>query len=367
MNVLEVKNLVKAFAGQQVLGGVTMAVPEHSVYGFLGRNGAGKTTTMKIILGLLKADGGAVSVMGEKVCYGNTPTNRYVGYLPDVPEFYPYMNAREYMELCADISGLEKKYARNRISGILSMVELAAYKKRIGGYSRGMKQRLGIAQALLGEPSLLICDEPTSALDPAGRKEILDILKDAGRTTTVIFSTHVLADAERICDRVAILSGGKIAVEGDMERIRQEHGQGGLMLRFSGPSEAGRMSALLSDTSQSKGQAAGSMRTDGEKVYLYGKECYLCEVYRCGTVVECAVYLFYTGVHGVYMVFLGTGRCQRGDKYVPSDVLSWRSVAFRRNVSGHPFAGRGAVYRSVWEPPLRGGSRSCADYSRDVP
>ena len=219
MNVLEVKNLVKAFAGQQVLGGLTMAVPEHSVYGFLGRNGAGKTTTMKIILGLLKADGGAVSVMGERVCYGNTPTNRYVGYLPDVPEFYPYMNAREYMELCADISGLEKKYARNRISGLLSMVELAAYKKRIGGYSRGMKQRLGIAQALLGEPSLLICDEPTSALDPAGRKEILDILKDAGRTTTVIFSTHVLADAERICDRVAILSGGKIAVEGDMERI----------------------------------------------------------------------------------------------------------------------------------------------------
>lgn len=272
MNVLEVKNLVKAFAGQQVLGGVTMAVPEHSVYGFLGRNGAGKTTTMKIILGLLKADGGAVSVMGEKVCYGNTPTNRYVGYLPDVPEFYPYMNAREYMELCADISGLEKKYARNRISGLLSMVELAAYKKRIGGYSRGMKQRLGIAQALLGEPSLLICDEPTSALDPAGRKEILDILKDAGRTTTVIFSTHVLADAERICDRVAILSGGKIAVEGNIEKLRREKGQEGLLLRFSEPSKAERLKALLHTAPQDIEQVVSDMRMEEENVYLYGRK-----------------------------------------------------------------------------------------------
>lgn len=272
MNVLEVKQLVKSFAGQRVLDGVTMAVPEHSVYGFLGRNGAGKTTTMKIISGLLKSDAGDVTVMGERVCYGNTPTNRYVGYLPDVPEFYPYMNAREYLELCADISGLEKKYARERISGLLSMVELSGFQKRIGGYSRGMKQRLGIAQALLGEPSLLICDEPTSALDPAGRKEILDILKDAGRTTTVIFSTHVLADAERICDRVAILSGGKIAVEGNIEKLRREKGQEGLLLRFSEPSKAERLKALLHTVPQDIEQVVSDMRMEEENVYLYGRK-----------------------------------------------------------------------------------------------
>ena len=233
MNVLEVKDLVKTFAGERVLAGVSMRVPEHSVYGFLGKNGAGKTTTMNIILGFLRADSGCVSVMGQKINFGNHSAGRYIGYLPDVPEFYPYMTAREYMELCAEISGLGKKYAQERIDSLLCMVGLRDFKKRIGGYSRGMKQLLGIAQALLGSPAILICDEPTSALDPVGRKEILDILREAGRQTTVIFSTHVLADAERICDHVAILSGGRIVVEGGLEQIRRCHGGGGILLEFA--------------------------------------------------------------------------------------------------------------------------------------
>lgn len=283
MDVLEIKDVVRSFSGQRVLDGVSMKVPERSVYGFLGRNGAGKTTAMKIILGLLRAEKGSVSVMGERVRFGNTPTNRYVGYLPDVPEFYPYMTAREYLGLCAEISGLDRKYARERIEALLAMVELAGFKKRIGGYSRGMKQRLGIAQALLGEPSLLICDEPTSALDPAGRKEILDILREAGRTTTVIFSTHVLTDAERICDRIAILNKGKIALEGALEEIRQERGKGGMRLRFAGRTDAERMAHALSRKMKEEEERSAQnvkrrknvteeLILEGESIILYGRK-----------------------------------------------------------------------------------------------
>lgn len=241
MNVLEAENISKRFGGHQVLDGLTMEVPRHSVYGFLGINGAGKTTTMKIILGLLKADSGQVRVLGQKVRYGNSTTNRCIGYLPDVPEFYGYMSAPEYMMFCAQIGGLEKKYALERTEKLLAMTGLENVKKRIRGYSRGMKQRLGIAQALLGKPSLLICDEPTSALDPVGRKDILDILRDAGQETTVIFSTHILPDAERICDRAAILHRGRIVVQGEIEKIKERHGSSSVILETRSSGEMRRL------------------------------------------------------------------------------------------------------------------------------
>ncbi|MBO4483948.1 MAG: ABC transporter ATP-binding protein [Lachnospiraceae bacterium] len=218
-DALYVNNLMKRFGTKEVLKGVSFSVPEGSVFGFIGQNGAGKTTTMKTVLGLLAPDGGAIQVFGENVTYGNTKTNRMVGYLPDVPEFYDYMTTREYLRLCADIAGIPKGEQKARIEEMLEMVGLASEKHRIRGFSRGMKQRLGIAQALIHRPKLLICDEPTSALDPMGRKEILEALLAARSQTTVLFSTHILSDVERICDRAAILHNGTVVLNGTMEEL----------------------------------------------------------------------------------------------------------------------------------------------------
>jgi len=135
----------------------------------------------------LKPDSGSVTVCGEKVTYGESKANRHIGFLPDVPEFYGYMNPMEYLKLCGEIAGLSKTQIKSRSEELLELVGLKDQKKRISGFSRGMKQRLGIAQALLNEPKLLICDEPTSALDPIGRKEILDILLAAKGKTTIVF------------------------------------------------------------------------------------------------------------------------------------------------------------------------------------
>ena len=220
MDILTIENLQKSFGEKEVLRGLNLSVPEHSIFGFIGRNGAGKTTTMKAILGLLKPDSGQISVMGENVHFGQTRTNRDIGYLPDVPEFYPYMTALEYLRFCGEISGMEKADLRGRSEELLELVGLGQERHRIKGFSRGMKQRLGIAQALLNRPKLLICDEPTSALDPVGRKEILDILLAARAQTTILFSTHILSDVERICTEAAFLNDGKVAMQGTIAELR---------------------------------------------------------------------------------------------------------------------------------------------------
>ena len=207
MDMLTLSHVAKRFGEKQVLRDVTFSVPEHTVFGFVGKNGAGKTTAMKLILGLLASDGGEISVNGMKVRYGNTPTNRFVGYLPDVPEFYSCMTPFEYLRFCGEISGMSSKEIKARSEELLCLVGLEKENRRIRGFSRGMKQRLGVAQALFGRPGLLICDEPTSALDPAGRRELLDILSAAKEQTTVLFSTHILSDVEHICEARTYYAG----------------------------------------------------------------------------------------------------------------------------------------------------------------
>ena len=223
MDMLRIENLRKRFGDKEVLKGVDLNAPEHSVFGFVGKNGAGKTTTMKAVLGLVKPDAGEITVAGERAEYGQTATNKYIGYLPDVPEFYPFMTAREYLRFCGEITGMEKAEIDLRSAELLELVGLGDETHRIKGFSRGMKQRLGIAQALLNRPKLLICDEPTSALDPVGRKEILDILLSVRGQTTVLFSTHILSDVERICTDVAFLNDGVIAVQGRLADIKSMH------------------------------------------------------------------------------------------------------------------------------------------------
>lgn len=237
MEALKIDNLHKSFGKNTIINGLSMSIPENTIFGFLGKNGAGKTTTMKMILGFLKKDGGSIKVFGEEVSFGQSKTNRFIGYLPDVPEFYGYMTAKEYLNLCGAITGLSKNEIKNKSVKLLELVGLRDVNKRISGYSRGMKQRLGIAQALLNSPKLLICDEPTSALDPLGRKEILDIILKIKDFTTVIFSTHILSDVEAICDHVVVLDKGKNVLEGSIDELKNIKRKNTIKIRFKSDKE----------------------------------------------------------------------------------------------------------------------------------
>ena len=263
MDMLTLSHVAKSFGEKEVLKDVSFSVLENTVFGFVGQNGAGKTTSMKLILGLLSCDQGEITVNHMPVRYGDTKTNRFIGYLPDVPEFYSYMTPIEYLTFCGEISGMPSAEIKGRREELLKLVGLADEKRRIRGFSRGMKQRLGIAQALLNRPKLLICDEPTSALDPAGRKEILDILVAAKEQTTILFSTHILSDVEHICDRLAFLHDGKIALQGTLEEVRKvrrdaavelemEHSQDVpvLMSAFPALKALGENRILLEETDQ---------------------------------------------------------------------------------------------------------------------
>ena len=242
-DVLEIKGLRKSFGDVKVIDGLEFCVPEGSIFGFVGINGAGKTTTMKMALGLLEMDGGEITICGERVNYGEAVKN--VGYLPDIPEFYPYMKPMEYLKLCGEIAGMPRDKIHSRSRELLGHVGLKA-KRRIGGFSRGMKQRLGIAQALLNEPKLLICDEPTSALDPKGRKEILDIIAELKGQTTVIFSTHILSDVERVCDRVVFLHEGRAALNGALSEIKKRRAES-YSVEFTSVGEAEQFADVLGD------------------------------------------------------------------------------------------------------------------------
>lgn len=233
MNILELKDVSKKYGTKNVLEYLNLTVPTGSIFGFVGENGAGKTTTMKLILGLENKNSGEILINGIPVTFGDNRTNQFTGYLPDVPEFYDYLSGQEYLKLCGKITGLKGEELRSKISEILSLVGLPLNNKRIKGYSRGMKQRLGIAQALLNDPELLICDEPTSALDPSGRNDFLQMLANLKGRTTILFSTHILSDVERICDYVGILDQGKLIVSGPIEQLKERYAKNQLEIEFS--------------------------------------------------------------------------------------------------------------------------------------
>lgn len=267
MKLLEIEGLSKKFATNKVIDDISFSVEEGRIFGFLGQNGAGKTTTMKMILGLLEADAGKIRICGETVVFGESKTNRHVGYLPDVPEFYNYMKPKEYLKLCGEISGMSSIYIEKKSRELLDLVGLDSAKRRIGGFSRGMKQRLGIAQALINEPKLLICDEPTSALDPIGRKEILDILQAIKGKTTVIFSTHILSDVERICDEICVLNQGKIALEGTLQQLKASHRKDGLQVVFQRENELKSFLEI-----ESLKSSLGQIKIEGNSIQIFNTD-----------------------------------------------------------------------------------------------
>lgn len=266
MDMLKIANLKKRFGDKEVLKGVSLSVPEHSVFGFIGKNGAGKTTTMKTILGLLEADEGEIWVAGGKVSYGQTKTNRHIGYLPDVPEFYNFMTPFEYLVFCGEMTGMSINEIRERSWEMLKLVGLGEEKHRIRGFSRGMKQRLGIAQALMNRPKLLICDEPTSALDPIGRKEILDILLAAKEQTTILFSTHILSDVERICSDVAFLNDGKIVIQGKISEVKEMNMSKDILVEMEKEQDIPKLLSVFRD-SKSVGETSLILKGNEKRMF----------------------------------------------------------------------------------------------------
>lgn len=230
MNIIETYNLSKYFKEKKAVDNLNLQVKEGIVFGYLGPNGAGKTTTIRLLLNLARPTKGSAIVLGEDITK-NKNYLRKIGFLPDVPNFYNYFTPREYLGFFADILNVDKE----RIDEVLEIVDLKSEKRRIGTFSRGMKQRLGIAQTLLHNPSLLILDEPTSALDPQGRKEILDLILSLKGEKTIFFSTHILADVERICDRVGILKEGKLLLNDTIDNLKRRYSRRTLYIEVDNP------------------------------------------------------------------------------------------------------------------------------------
>ena len=218
--VVRVDGIVKDFRpgfglrSKRVLHGISFRVRQGETFGFVGPNGAGKTTTLKVLMGLIRPTQGHASILGRDV--GQTSARRHVGFLPENPYFYEHLSGREILHFYAKVSGVPARDRQRRVDLLLDWVGLAhAADARIRTYSKGMQQRVGIAQALVHDPQVVFLDEPMSGLDPIGRKEIRDlILRLRGEGKTVFMNTHILTDVEMLCDRVAILVEGRIRYEG---------------------------------------------------------------------------------------------------------------------------------------------------------
>jgi ABC-2 type transport system ATP-binding protein len=227
-DAIRIENLRKKFRlgfipkARQILDGITLSVREGEIFGYLGPNGAGKTTTIKCLLGLIHPDTGTIEIFGRT--YLSPRSRERLGFLPENPYFYDYLTAREFLAFTADLFGLARKDKEERIGRLLKLVGLErAADLPLRKYSRGMLQRAGLAQALINDPKLVILDEPLGGMDPIGRKEIRDIIvrfKDEGKT--VFFTSHILQDIEMICDRVAIVVGGRIVKEGPLSDLVSE-------------------------------------------------------------------------------------------------------------------------------------------------
>jgi ABC-2 type transport system ATP-binding protein len=226
--VIHVEGLCKdyrvGFWGRRVtvLRDLTLEVRAGETYGYLGPNGAGKSTTIKLLLGLIQFTAGSGQVLGCPL--GNPISRRQIGFLPENPSFYEYLTGEEFLTYCGRLLGMPRGRLRDQVPALLDEVGLGrAVRQQIRKFSKGMVQRLGLAQALLGDPKLLILDEPMSGLDPIGRKEARDlILRQRAAGRTVFFSTHILPDVEMICDRVGILVGGRLVKSGPIHELLGE-------------------------------------------------------------------------------------------------------------------------------------------------
>ncbi|MBS1620852.1 MAG: gliding motility-associated ABC transporter ATP-binding subunit GldA [Bacteroidetes bacterium] len=219
---IEVKNLLKIYGEQKAVNNISFQAGKGEIVGFLGPNGAGKSTTMKIITGYLKQDGGEAYVCGVNVNDNPLIVKKNIGYLPEGNSLYPDMYVKEYLSFIAEIHKV-----KNKVASIKETIELVGLtpesKKRIGQLSKGYKQRVGLAAALIHDPEVLILDEPTSGLDPNQIIEIRDVIKEQGKNKTVLFSTHILQEVEAMCDRVVIINKGKLVANDTLNNLQTKN------------------------------------------------------------------------------------------------------------------------------------------------
>lgn len=273
MALLSVQQLSKRYGGTNAVDGLTFNIHEGRCLALLGPNGAGKTTTLRMLTGLLKPTEGTIAFK-ERLAGGDH--RQHIGFLPQYPAFYNWMSGREFLEYAGRLARLSGKEAASRAETILERVGLAEAKNRkIGGYSGGMKQRLGLAQALIHAPALLILDEPVSALDPLGRREVLELMRQLKNETTILFSTHVLHDAEEISDDVMIMAKGKKAIEGDLAEVRRQFQQPVIYIDAE-PSAKDWLAKLSGKPYVSEVE----LRQDGAKVIVTDLELAKSELFR---------------------------------------------------------------------------------------
>ena len=210
--MIEINNLVKHYGDKRAVNGISFTVNDDEVLGFLGPNGAGKTTTMNIIAGYLSSTSGTVKVNGHDILEEPELAKKDIGYLPEQPPLYLDMTVSEYLDFICDLKKVKKEVRKKQLASIISMVKIEDVKDRlIGNLSKGYKQRVGIAQALVGDPSILILDEPTVGLDPNQILEIRKLIKTLSKTHSIIISSHILSEIQAVADRVVIINHGKIA------------------------------------------------------------------------------------------------------------------------------------------------------------
>lgn len=220
------RSLTKRYGDVLALDKLTLDVPAGAVFGILGPNGAGKTTLLRLLTGLARPTAGEATVAGLSVTTQTNAIHRRISFLDQSPQYYSWMSGRELVTFVGELFGLRGADLRQRVDGALALTGLTdAANRRIGGYSGGMRQRLGLAQALVNRPDVLFLDEPASALDPSGRHEILTAIAGLRGETTVCMSTHILADVERVCDSVAILDHGRLLVSAPVDELQEQYAQ----------------------------------------------------------------------------------------------------------------------------------------------
>ncbi|WP_223593190.1 ABC transporter ATP-binding protein [Neobacillus bataviensis] len=235
MSLIQISGLKKSFQGTEVIKGLDFSLEKGRCIALLGPNGSGKTTTLRMLSGLMAPTSGTITFTDAKK---GEDIRHFIGYLPQFPVFYEWMSGLEFLIYAGKLAGLKHKQAKERAIELLQLVGIIdAKNRRVGKYSGGMKQRLGIAQALIHSPELIMLDEPVSALDPLGRREVLDLLEGLKKETTILFSTHILNDAEEVCDEILFLHNGEIVESGTMNELRDRHQQAKIDFIFKSKSK----------------------------------------------------------------------------------------------------------------------------------
>lgn len=233
MDAIRCEALTKRYGDIIALNELCLTIEEGSIFGFLGPNGAGKTTALRLLTGLGVPTSGTAWVAGIAVSRDSMSLHRTIGFLPEEPAFYNWMTAREFLMFVGELFQLPSNENNRRCNELLELVDLQEDAgRKIGSYSRGMRQRLGIAQALVNQPSVLFLDEPCSALDPVGRRDVLALLQRLNTETTIFMSTHILSDVERVCNHVGIINEGRLIAQSPIEELRETYARSVFELQF---------------------------------------------------------------------------------------------------------------------------------------